>query len=331
MSVAVVSEINRRLRSAGITVHEAPGWQSRSNGQTSSYVGGIVHHTASGLGAALPGTGIYNTLVHGRGGSKPLAGPLANYAGNSDGSVTCLSAGPANHAGASGGRSMGPLPVTGSFNRKVLGLEIVYPGSSPMSNAQYQTALVWARTVANVVGGGNIQSVRGHAETSVTGKWDPGYAPGKTIDMNAFRAAAVTAGSVGLPTGGNVKDLVLGQTADGKVWIGDGVWRRHVKDPAELSGIQYWLGKRGGDGTVYRPFNDARVLGRDIEDQETYLTALAWRVKAFIDGVETVPNNASPTSVRGEVVVAAKTLNKLKADVAEILAKVSNPDATPSS
>lgn len=189
MSVARCLEINARLRSAGVTVREAAGWQDRGNGQVSVYEGGLVHHTATGFGIAVPGTGAGNLLINGR---PDLKGPLCNYAGNDDGSLTVIAAHPANHAGASGGRSMGPLPTTTLFNRRVLGLEIVYPGTTPMRAAQYQSALVWARVVADVVGGGDIERIRAHAETSITGKFDPGDAPGHTIDMAAFRHAAKT-------------------------------------------------------------------------------------------------------------------------------------------
>jgi hypothetical protein len=182
--VGAVQEIVNRLRARGIVVHEWAGWQSRGNGQSEAYVGGLVHHTATAYGMAPA------ILVDGR---SDLAGPLCNFAGNHDGTLTVIAAGPANHAGASGGRSMGPLPVTTSLNRRVVGLEIVYPGASPMTAAQYRTACVWARVVADVCGGGNIESVRAHAETSVTGKWDPGYAPGKTIDMARFRQDAAGA------------------------------------------------------------------------------------------------------------------------------------------
>lgn len=192
MSVAKCLDVNARLRAAGILVREAGGWQSRGNGQTSAYEGGLVHHTATGYGIALPGTGVGNLLINGR---PDLRGPLCNYAGNDDGSITVIAAHPANHAGASGGRSMGPLPVTSLFNRRVMGLEIVYPGTSPMRDVQFRSALVWAKAVADVCGGGNIERVRAHAETSITGKWDPGDAPNRTIDMTAFRAAAITPGS----------------------------------------------------------------------------------------------------------------------------------------
>lgn len=181
MSLTQIQTIIDRLRSAGITVHESAGWQSRSNGQTAAYVGGLVHHTATPFGFA-PGI-----LITGR---PDLSGPLCNFAGNEDGSITVIAAGPANHAGASGGRSMGPLPVTTAFNARVLGLEIVYPGDVPMRPAQYRTALIWGRIVADVVGFGDIERIRAHAETSITGKWDPGFAPGRTIDMVAFRRDA---------------------------------------------------------------------------------------------------------------------------------------------
>jgi len=189
MSVARCVEINARVRAAGVVVHEMPGWQSRGNGMSSAYEGGLVHHTATPFGMALPGTGAGGLLVNGR---KGLSGPLCNYAGNEDGSITLIAAHPANHAGASGGRSMGPLPVTSLFNKRVLGLEIVYPGTSPMRDVQFHAAVTWARAVAGVCGRGDAQRIRAHAETSVTGKWDPGNAPGRTIDMTAFRNAVAS-------------------------------------------------------------------------------------------------------------------------------------------
>jgi hypothetical protein len=192
MSVARCLEINARLRTAGITVREVGGWQDRGNGQVSAYEGGLIHHTASGFGVALPGTGIGNLLINGR---DDLAGPLCNYAGNDDGSVTVIAAHPANHAGASGGRSMGPLPITTLFNRRVLGLEIVYPGTEPMLGVQYRTAVVWGRVVADVVGRGDFERIRAHAETSITGKWDPGFAPGKTYNMAEYRDAVRVVGT----------------------------------------------------------------------------------------------------------------------------------------
>lgn len=264
MSVARCREINARLRAAGIVVHEWPGWESRGNGQSSAYEGGLVHHTATAFGNALPDTGVGNLLVLGR---SDLAGPLCNYAGNADGSITVIAAHPANHAGASGGRSMGPLPVTTLFNKRVLGLEVVYPGTEPMRTAQYRAALIWARVVADVVGFGDIQRVRAHAETSVTGKWDPGDAPGRTINMTAFRAATRIQ-----PEDPAVKNLILArEKGTPAVWLGDLVTRRWIPNEGTLKDIQYWIGQRGGDATVYE-FANIAALGAPLESVVGTLT-----------------------------------------------------------
>ena len=187
MSVTTINRYVDVFRAYGVRVTFEPGWEDRGNGQSSAYEGAIVHHTATGFSNTRP-----QILVSGR---SDLAGPLCNFAGLTDGGIHVIAANPANHAGASGGRSMGPLPTTASFNRRVLGLEIVYPGTEPMTDAQYRTALVFAIATRQVFGRPSMEWTRAHAETSVTGKWDPGWAPGKTIDMNVFRrdAAALEA------------------------------------------------------------------------------------------------------------------------------------------
>lgn len=178
MSVSFGRAVRDKLRQRGVVVYEWSGWESRGNGQTSNYQGGIMHHTATAYGVAP------RILVDGR---SDLSGPLCNTAGNDDGSVTMIAAHPANHAGASGGRSMGPLPVTSSFNKLVWGHEIVYPGDKPMTDAQYNTMLILGDVLTEILGRANSEWIRSHYETSITGKWDPGYAPGKTIDMSIVR------------------------------------------------------------------------------------------------------------------------------------------------
>lgn len=185
MSVTFGRAVRDKLRQRGVTVHEWIGWESRGNGQTSNYQGGILHHTASAYGMAPA------ILVNGR---VDLSGPLCNSAGNYDGSVTMIAAHPANHAGASGGRSMGPLPVTSSFNKFVWGHEIVYPGDQPMTNAQYNTMIHLGEVLTEILGRPNSEWIRGHAETSITGKWDPGYASGRTIDLALVRKQINTGG-----------------------------------------------------------------------------------------------------------------------------------------
>lgn len=190
--MGAVRRLVDELRRRGVTVHEWPGWDGRGNegiGQIDP-VGAVLHHTASGYGSA------FEALVSGR---PDLRGTLCNFAGNADGSLTVVASGLAWHAGRGAGPSLGPLaPWAGWLNRWTVGLEIVYPGDKPMTAAQRAAALVFARAVADLFGGGDIERVRAHAETNGRGgdgKWDPGFAPGQTIDMAAFRREAATAKS----------------------------------------------------------------------------------------------------------------------------------------
>jgi hypothetical protein len=195
--VQVCLEINARLRQLDpkIKITAEADWETRGNGLSGNYEGGIVHHTATPSSAARP----FPTQSMLRTGRSDLPGPLCNYAGPyctvEAPWIHLMAAFPANHAGASGGRSMGPLPRTSLFNPRVLGLEIDYAGLIPMSAGQLYVAKLWSHAVAFVLGR-NTEYVRAHMETSITGKWDPGYANGKTIDMATFRreAAVINAG-----------------------------------------------------------------------------------------------------------------------------------------
>lgn len=155
------------------------GWLRAGNGQTSAYAGMIFHHTATGSSNTAPAV-----LWNGR---PDLPGPLCNTAGLADGTIAMIAAHPANHAGASGGKSMGPLPTTRTFNKLVWGHEVVYPGTVPMSPAQYRSMLILGGVISGILRRGSAEWCRGHRETSITGKWDPGYATGKTIDLGAAR------------------------------------------------------------------------------------------------------------------------------------------------
>lgn len=184
-----VRKLVEALRAAGVTVHEWSGWDGRGNEKTPQIQikGAVLHHTGTAYGSAFPG------LVSS---TRPdlYGGLLANFAGNSDGSLTVLGSGLAWHAGGGYGPSQGPLaPYASRRNYYTVGLEIVYPGSSPMTDAQYQTALKFAKVVADLFAGGDLEYVRGHYEVNgrgYEGKWDPGWKPGTPIDMNVFRSQA---------------------------------------------------------------------------------------------------------------------------------------------
>lgn len=187
--MGAIQRIVDELRRRGVTVHEWAGWQNRGNGGVKDLdvKGIILHHTGSGYGSAYP------ELVSS---SQPWAsgGALCNFSGNADGSLTVIAAGLTYHAGGGYGPNQGPLaPYADNRNYYTVGLEIVYPGSQPMTSAQYATAVALSRVVVDLFAGGNAEYVRAHAEVNgrgYQGKWDPGKGEGtEHIDMTAFRNA----------------------------------------------------------------------------------------------------------------------------------------------
>lgn len=189
--MGAVRNLVNELRRRGLTVHEWAGWDGRGNGASQIDIrGAIIHHTGSSYGFAYP------ELVSS---SQPWAngGALCNFSGNVDGSLTVVASGLTYHAGGGFGPSQGPLaPYASNRNYYTVGLEIVYPGSTPMTHEQYNSAAVFARTVADMFSGGDLEYVRGHGEVNGKGhqgKWDPGDRPGQMISMNDFRAYARTA------------------------------------------------------------------------------------------------------------------------------------------
>lgn len=187
--MGAIQNIVNELRRRGVTVHEWPGWQTRGNNNVKDLdvKGIILHHTGSGYGSA------YQELVSS---SQPWAGggALCNFSGNADGSLTVIAAGLTYHAGGGYGPNQGPLaPYANNRNYYTVGLEIVYPGSRPMTDAQARAAVVLSRVVVDLYAGGDAEYVRAHAEVNgrgYEGKWDPGQGVGtQTIDMTAFRNA----------------------------------------------------------------------------------------------------------------------------------------------
>lgn len=88
------------------------------------------------------------------------------------------------------------------------------------------------------------------------------------IDANAFRGTPEQlAQLLGYSKEDDrVKNLILAREQGGeKIWVGNGITRRHVADPTELEGLAFWIQQKGGDPTVHE-FADLRVLGRDLEE-----------------------------------------------------------------
>lgn len=192
--MGAVRDLVNLLRQRGITVHEWHGWDGRGNQNVPQIQprGAILHHTGSDYGSAYLGLVESNQRW-------ALGNALANFAGNADGSLTVLASGLTWHAGGGAGPNEGPLaPYRNNRNYYTVGLEIVYPGTSPMTSEQYHTALVFSKAVADLFAKGDIEYVRAHHEVNGRGhegKPDPGVgvnARGQilSLDMTEFRKQA---------------------------------------------------------------------------------------------------------------------------------------------
>lgn len=315
-AVAVVLECVREWRALGARVTFEDGWDTRGNGTRADYLGGLVHHTASPSSPARPFP-TRRMLIEGR---PDLHGPLTNVGGPwcepHDPWLHVVAAHPANHAGASGGRAMGPLPRTSLFNRHVLGLEIDYAGTAPMAPGQARAALIFTAGVTRVLGRGSADWVRGHAETSITGKWDPGWAPNRTIDLPAFRRQALQL----LTTGG---DFMTALTADEQRELLNGVrdlrrWLAPTEfvppggDPSQPWTVTvghavantyvatFFGGPSTGDRSLFQAIADAAGDGAALPRVEVALAELAAAVRTA--GVDQA---AVETAIRGALAAIA--------------------------
>ena len=167
------ADLPYRLRKAGLRVAEIPGWRTRGRPGSFEPVGVLWHHT----GGAADGESYarWMALV----GRPDLPAPLCQLAIGRDGTVYIIAAGRANHAGKA--KASGPVGA-GDGNTLYVGVECMNTGSEGWSGPQYE-AMVKAGLVLSKVLGCTEAYHRGHRETSVTGKWDPGL-----LDLDDFRA-----------------------------------------------------------------------------------------------------------------------------------------------
>lgn len=265
-----VALLVERLRAAGVQVHEWSGWQGRGMQGTPEIDirGAIIHHTGTAYGDAFPGL-VYSTRTDMKGAT------LCNFACNADGSLTVIASGLTWHAGGGFGPNQGPLaPYANNRNYYTVGLEVVYPGSSPMTEAQYHTALVFSRVVADTFCNGDLEFIRGHYEVNgrgYQGKWDPGYAPGTSYDMNQFRSQARSVvinpeeveamfDVISLPATDVVREQVIGLPDVGGATNITGRWvhLHNANSEAKIT-VAHWRLNNGSlvpmlaDGTVISP------------------------------------------------------------------------------
>lgn len=162
--------------------------RTKDTGKTFTDVKGVMlHHT---------GSDAHNPALLWSGYSG-LPGPLCHAGGAPDGTVWNIGWGYANHAGKGDddvlaaviaeeySGTLKPNEANTDGNARFYGIEMEYSGSHGMNKPQYLAMIKWAAALCDFHGW-SAKSVIGHGEWQ-PGKWDPGYASGKMMDMNAVR------------------------------------------------------------------------------------------------------------------------------------------------
>ncbi len=170
------------LRAAGLTVVETPGWRERTatTGPPPEPVGVLEHHTATAASYENPAPSL-QLVIDGR---SDLTGPLCHGLIGFDGVVHLIAAGRANHAGEA--KASGPNPA-GDGNVLYVGFEWDYQGVDQAPSPEQYSASLRATAAVLQHLGRPAEAARGHKETSVTGKIDPGH-----VDLDRFRAELAT-------------------------------------------------------------------------------------------------------------------------------------------
>lgn len=184
------AQILSQLKKWGVPYQEYKDWEKHNRNHKGAWGplnGFMVHHTGSD--AKDQRALLYN-------GYSGLPGPLCHFGLAQDGTVHLIGWGRANHAGRGDDDVLDaviderPAPVDNEsntdFNSRFYGVEIWYSGSHEMTDAQYKTLLKLSAAVLDFHGW-NEFSVIGHGESGSPGKWDPGYKPGKMMNMDNVR------------------------------------------------------------------------------------------------------------------------------------------------
>jgi len=182
-------DLDKAVDRSGLEQIELKGWRTRKSNGGEDYEGILVHHT----GAYDSMTDAKNDLEYAwwmaATGREDLPPPLANLALSAELVVYLSAAGNANHAGEA--KASGPMPAAKDGSRIYIGIEAMNSGSQGWdsiatlpSGEEITYFEGYARLCASICYhyGWPASHVRGHKETSVTGKWDPGM-----LDMDKFR------------------------------------------------------------------------------------------------------------------------------------------------
>lgn len=166
------------LRSYGLKVVPVPGWRKRGRPASAggfSPAGVLCHHTATTVRTLV--AAVLRLLIVGR---PDLPGPLSQLGLGRDGTVYIVAAGRANHAGTA--KASGTM-AAGDGNRLYIGIEAFNDGvGERWPTVQYEAYVLLCAVLSLRVTHNTANTVRGHKETSITGKIDP------TFNMDEFRS-----------------------------------------------------------------------------------------------------------------------------------------------
>lgn len=187
--MVMLTDLDAVVRRSGLIVVEVDGWQTRGRPGAFDPIGVLCHHTGSYDGIADTSSDLAYARWLATVGRPDLSAPLCQLALAAESVVFVIAAGRANHAGVA--RASGPIPA-GDGNTMLVGIEAMNSGEQgwdtlgvdaagdPVTQAEG-----YARLCAALCAGYSwpAAAVRGHRETSTTGKWDPGL-----LDLDAHRA-----------------------------------------------------------------------------------------------------------------------------------------------
>lgn len=175
------------LRKHGLKVVEVPGWKTR--GRPASIgefapVGVLCHYTATGKN--WTDKRVVDLLVEGR---SDLPGPLSQFGLGRDGTVYLVASGRCNHGGPA--RASGSV-AGGDGNKLYIGIEAFNAGGDdPWPKVQYDAYVLLCAILSLEVTKNSAQTVRGHRETSKTGKPDPQFSMAKFRSQVAEKMVAL--------------------------------------------------------------------------------------------------------------------------------------------
>lgn len=182
------SQIIAYLKKWGVPYKTTTGWTKHNRNHKGPWgpVNGFMwHHTGSSSSTSDQ----VNLLRKGYG---TLPGPLCHFGIATDGTCYLIGWGRANHAGRGDADVLNAViaektkfptdnQANTDGNTRFYGAEFMYSGSKPMTDEQYETGILLSCAILDFHGW-NENSVLGHGQWQ-PGKWDPGYAPGKMMDM----------------------------------------------------------------------------------------------------------------------------------------------------